>query len=207
MVAKETESELVTKAVGGDRAAMQQLLMTHMTAVARFAASRLPTSARDVIDPEDIVQQTFAEAFRSVSRFRQQEDSSFQSWLTAIASNKIMDAVKGLQRKKRGGQFKRVRRVVADETRSVNDLVHLLSGGGHTPSHSVAGHEAVQAVQNAISELPKEYQKAVQLRLLEGKSLAETAELMNRGPRAVQGLIDRAKKKMRAALGRLSMYE
>ena len=89
-------------------------------------------------------------------------------------------------------------------TNPVAELVNLLSGGSHTPSRSVAGHEAVQ---NAIGELPEEYRQAVQLRLLEGKSLDETAQLMNRGPRVVQGLSDRAKKKMRAALGHLSMYE
>ena len=207
MAARDPESELVAKAVAGDRVAIQQLLMAHMAAVSRFAANRLPASARDVIDPEDIVQQTFAQAFRSVSCFRQREDASFLSWLTAIAENKIMDAVKGLQRQKRGGTRQRVRQVATTDTHSVADLMDMLSGGGHTPSRSVAGHEAVQAVQNAIGELPEEYQQAVQLRLLEGRSLEETAQVMNRGPRAVQGLIDRAKKKMRAALGRLSMYE
>ena len=207
MTAQESESKLVAKAVAGDRVAIQQLLMTHMAAISRFAAHRLPASARDVVDPEDIVQQTFTEAFRSVSRFRPQEDASFLSWLIAIAEHKVMDTVKGLQRQKRGGTRQRIRQAAATDTHSVADLVNLLSGGGHTPSHSVAGHEAIQAVQHAIGELPQEYQQAVQLRLLEGKSLDETAELMNRGPRAVQGLIDRAKKKMRAALGRLSMYE
>ena len=207
MAAKDPESELVAKAIEGDRVAIQQLLMTHMAAVSRFAAGRLPAAARDVIDPEDIVQQTFTEAFRSVSRFRPQADASFLAWLTAIAENKVMDAVKGLQRQKRGGTRQRIRQVAATDTHSEADLVNLLSGGGHTPSRSVAGHEAVRAVQLAIGELPEEYQQAVQLRLLEGKSLDETAQLMNRGPRAVQGLIDRAKKKMRAALGRLSMYE
>ncbi len=128
-------------------------------------------------------------------------------WLTAIAENKIMDAVKGLQRQKRGGTRQRIRQVAATDSHSVAELVNLLSGGGHTPSRSVAGHEAVQAVQQAIGQLPEEYQQAVQLRLLEGKSLDETAQLMNRGPRAVQGLIDRAKKNMCAALGRLSIYE
>jgi RNA polymerase sigma-70 factor (ECF subfamily) len=206
MASHASESELVEKAIAGDRVAIQQLLMSHTPALTRFAASRLPKSVRDVVDPEDIVQQTFAQAFRSISEYRQQEGASFLSWLTAIAENKIMDTVKGLQREKRGGNRQRVRHV-ATESRSVADLVNLLSAGSHTPSRSVAGHEAVSAIQNAINDLPEEYRKAVQLRLLECKSLEETAQLMNRGPRAVQGLIDRAKKKMRAVLGRLSMYE
>ncbi len=65
----------------------------------------------------------------------------------------------------------------------------------------------MRAVQNTIAQLPEDYRHAVQLRLLEGRSLEEVAEAMDRTPRAVQGLIDRAKKKMRADLGRLSLYQ
>ena len=68
-------------------------------------------------------------------------------------------------------------------------------------------HEAIEAVHEAIDALPEEYRQAVRLRFLEGKSLEEIAELMGRSPRAVQGLVDRAKEKMRATLGRLSVYE
>ena len=45
-------------------------------------------------------------------------------------------------------------RHIATETRSVADLVNLLSAGTHTPSRSVARHEAVGAIQNAIDQLP-----------------------------------------------------
>ena len=41
---------------------------------------------------------------------------------------------------------------------------------------------------------------------LKCRTLEETAAVMNRSPRAVQGLLDRAKKKMRDAIGRLSLY-
>ena len=206
MASNPSESELVDKAVAGDCVAIQQLLVSSAPALSRFATSRLPMSVRDVVDPEDIVQQTFTQAFRSISQYRQQEGATFLSWLTGIAENKIMDTVKGLQREKRGGKRQRVRHV-ATESRSVADLVNLLSAGSHTPSRSVARHEVVGAIQKAIDELPEEYRRAVQFRLLECKSLEETAKLMNRSPRAIQRLIDRAKKKMRAALGRLSMYE
>ena len=65
---------------------------------------------------------------------------------------------------------------------------------------------AVEAVQNAIDELPSHYRQAVQLHLLEGKSLDEVSSIMNRGPRAIQGLVDRAKKKL-VAVHRESSFE
>jgi DNA-directed RNA polymerase specialized sigma24 family protein len=68
----------------------------------------------------------------------------------------------------------------------------------------MAGHEAVQ---NAFLELFEDYQQAVELKLHGGKSLDDNAKIMNCRPRAVQSLVDLAKKKMRAALVRLSMCE
>jgi RNA polymerase sigma factor (sigma-70 family) len=134
------------------------------------------------------------------------EPATFQAWLLGIADHVVKDTVKRHQRAKRGGEFHRVHRAKPTPSRSVADLVELLSADGHSPSYSVMGHEAVRAVQAAIASLPEDYGQAVQLRLLEGKSLEETAATMNCSPRAVQGLIDRAKNKMRAALGRLSNY-
>ena len=202
-----TEDELLTKAVGGDQVMLQKLLVAHAGAVSRYAARRMPPLLRERMDPEDIVQLTFVEVFRSIGRFRPQEAGTFQAWLLGIADHVIKDSVKGNQRVKRGGQFRRVRHAEPTPSRSLTDLVELLSAGGHSPSYSVMGHEAVQAVQQAIADLPEDYGKAVHLRLLEGKSLEETATALDCSPRAVQGLVDRAKKKMRAALGHLSNYK
>ena len=88
---------------------------------------------------------------------------------------------------------------------SLDDLVELLSAGSNSPSRSARRHEAVAAVRQAIDDLPDEYRTAVQLRYLDGLSLEEVAAQMQRSPRSVQGLLDRAREKMRAALDRLSL--
>jgi RNA polymerase sigma-70 factor (ECF subfamily) len=204
MTVRDRETELVAKSVAGDRVAIQQLLVSHGSRILTFVEKRLAGSVRDVIDPEDIVQQTFAQAYQSISRFRKDE-GTFLSWLTGIAENKVKDAIKTRQRDKRGGRWRRVREAATDSS-PAEDLVTLLSKG-HTPSVSAMNHEAVRAVRAAIDALPEEQRVAVQLRLLEGKHLDECAQIMNRSPRAVQGLVDRARKKLRATLGRLSKYE
>lgn len=199
------ELQLLSEAIDGNHAAMQQLLLAQSAEVARFIESRLPRKIRSTVDTDDILQQTFIDAIRSVKRFKPQQDGTFLGWLKLIAERRLQDSVKAAQRAKRGGDFNRVQRPKITQSHSIDDIVNLLSAGSHSPSKSVARHEAVHAVQVAIQRLPDDYRRAVELRLLEGRSLDETAAAMNRTPRAVQGLVDRAKRKMRAALARLSI--
>ena len=58
----------------------------------------------------------------------------------------------------------------------------------------------------AIAELPDDYRQVIQLRYLESKSIQETASIMERTEASVRSLTDRAKKKLREALGRISNY-
>lgn len=199
--------KLVADAISGDRIALQQLLLQHTSEVTRYVADRLPVSVQGVLDADDIVQQTFIEVFRSIRRFEPQSDGAFAGWLKAIALHRLQDAVKAFNRKKRGGDFRRLKQPDEAQSQSLVGLVELLSTGSHTPSKSVARHDAVQAVQQAIDDLPDDHRQAVQLRLIDGQSLEDVAAVIGRSPRAVQGLIDRAKKKLRAALDRLSLYE
>jgi len=198
------EADLIAKATSGDRIALQQLLLKHSARLTRHIGTKLPDSVRGVIDADDVLQQTFLDVFRDIERFEPGRDQSFVAWLKTIAAHRAQDMVKALKRVKRGGQHQRAG---ADRSASMNSLVAMLSAGSHTPSRSVARHEAVDAIERAIRDLPDEYGRAVQLRLIDGQSLEATAAQMNRSPRAIQGLVDRAKKKMRAALGRLSLYE
>ena len=147
----------IALAVSGDQAALQKLLVVQRAAVSRYVERKLPKLLRDDIDPDDVVQQTFVEVFRSISRFRLEESSSFQAWLMGIADNVIRDLVKRQKRVKRGGEFQRIRQARPTGSQSVADLVGLLSAGSHSPSRSVMGHEAVAALTQAIDDLPDDY--------------------------------------------------
>jgi DNA-directed RNA polymerase specialized sigma24 family protein len=71
----------------------------------------------------------------------------------------------------------------------------MLPATSHAASRSVARHEAVQAIQDAVDQLPDHFHQAVWSHLLEGTQLDEDAAIVNRSPRAVQGLVDRAQQK------------
>ena len=201
------EDALLSMAIGGDRAALHELLLEYYDVVTAHVARRLSKPIEGMPMREDIVQETFAQVIRDFEHFQRHGDQSFAAWLKKIAEHRIQDAIRRAERLKRGGGRQRIRAPIRPDQSSMADLVEQLSAGGHSPSSSAARHEAIAAVQAEIDALPADYGLAVRLRLLECRSLEETAAVMNRSPRAVQGLLDRAKKKMRDAIGRLSLYE
>lgn len=206
MFAGRAEQELIAKATSGDPLALERLLLIHYTGLSRRVAARLPTSLQGVVSVEDVLQETFIQVFRGIGNFRPRSDRSFSAWLKRVAENRLRDSVKALRRKKRGGGFRQVHVAADEHGSSVADLAEILSAGSHTPSRSIARREGIQAVQVAMAALPQHYRQAIRLRYLEGRSLNQVAEAMQRSPGAVRGLIDRAKEKMRAALGRSSLY-
>jgi RNA polymerase sigma-70 factor (ECF subfamily) len=203
---KTPEEELLRRAVAGEDLAVRQLFLPHLAHLSRMIGDKYPHLNEGMASVDDILQETLVHAYRQIQDFDPQK-ASLRTWLTKIADRRAMNAVRDAERVKRGGRHQRVGQAVAGEEESFHNLVELLSAGSHTASRSAMRHEAVQAVKEVIGDLPEDYQQAVRLCMIEGKTVKETAAIMERSPQSVRGLIDRAKNKMRAALGRLSRYE
>jgi len=76
---------LITAWRGGDEQAAAELVRRHARPLARFLAG---TGAPEA-ELDDLVQETFIRAFRSVDRFRGQ--CQFRTWLMAIGGNVLKD--------------------------------------------------------------------------------------------------------------------
>jgi RNA polymerase sigma-70 factor (ECF subfamily) len=199
-------AELIPRAVRGERAALERLLLDHFAPLTAHVARRMPASLQSVVGVEDIVQSTFTNVFQSIEQYELRNDATFLSWLLAIAENQLRDAVRAHKRKKRGGDRIRVQDVPAEEQSSEVQLLDILIGPDHTPSRSAARREGMQAIRTALAGLPEEYRRAIELRYFDGYSLEETAILMDRTTGAVRGLVDRARRQIRESLGRASHY-
>ena len=79
------DTELISRAAGGDPAAFQLLVEQHRAMVYRVAYQ----FAGNHHDAEDITQDVFIKVYRSLPRFRQ--DSQFTSWIYRIAMNACID--------------------------------------------------------------------------------------------------------------------
>lgn len=78
------EAALIDDARRGDRAAFGELVRMHQRAVFAFVAS----SVRDPDTVNDLAQETFLNAFRSLAGFR--GESAFRTWLFGIARNRVL---------------------------------------------------------------------------------------------------------------------
>lgn len=197
------EMALVQAAQGGDREAMGELLMMHAAALTRRLAPRVPPSLERVASVDDILQQAFADAYRDIAKFQPRGSGSFFAWLQTIAENRLLNAIKAAQRQKRGGgrsQFDPPPTALS----SVRDLLSQVAGSAATASANAVQDEAVQALNIAIAELSDDYAEVIRLRYIAGLSIDETADAMNRTPNAIRSLTDRAKKRLRETMVRLS---
>jgi len=202
MAGQESEHDLIARAVAGDGVALGELLVVHYEPLCRHISARLPTHLARVLAVDDIMQQTFAAAFTSIGHLEGHSAGSFAVWLRTIAENQLRDAVDALTAQKRGGG----RRPVTARASALVHLASLLSDRADTPQRKVARREAVAAVNLGLDELPSAQRQAVHLHHFDGKTLEQTAAVMNRSPDAVRGLLQRAKDALRGALGRSSRW-
>lgn len=79
------DSELISRAAGGDPTAFQALVERHRSMVYRVAYQ----FAGNHHDAEDIAQEVFIKVYRSLDRFRQ--DAQLSSWMYRIVMNACID--------------------------------------------------------------------------------------------------------------------
>jgi RNA polymerase sigma-70 factor, ECF subfamily len=84
----ESTPELVRRCIDGDAFAFEQLVREHMNTVLGLAYNYVGNFST----AEDIAQETFVQAFQSLSNLRDVE--RFKIWLLKIARNKCIDAIR-----------------------------------------------------------------------------------------------------------------
>jgi len=198
------ETDLIRKAVGGDRDALERLLLAYYDRLGRRLARRIPDTLRAVTSEEDVLQQTFISAFDAIGSFRPTGRWSFYRWIVTIAEHRLQDAIRAHRAAKRGGGRAAVG--AGEDGNEYDDLIDLLAGPRRTPSQSVARHEAVHAVHTAMESMPPDYAEALALRYVRGLPVSEVAETMQRTERAVHNLCYRGLRELHVVLGASSAY-
>ncbi len=193
---------LIHKAVAGDTEALSALLREHGPAVE--SALSIDPIWQAALEPADVMQVTYLDAFFRIQSFDVDGAASFATWLRRIAENNLKDAIRGLSRQKRPQPRNRVMPVnLAD---SMVELFDLLGGTSSTPSRQVGRQELCSILDSAISGLPDDYSRVIRLYDLEGAPIGDVAAALGRSPGAVHMLRARAHDQLRVALGSASIF-
>jgi RNA polymerase sigma-70 factor (ECF subfamily) len=179
---------------------LQIRLMERADGLHTYVERRIPSRLRRVITPEDVLQEVWIAAFRTVSAFKTDSPDAVDRWLMTIARSKLISAVRHARCLCRDGG-REVGPSVPDHSGSYLALFSRLTVAGRTPSSEEAACDAVRAVQIALSAMQPDYQQAITLRHIEGRTHGEVATVMNRTTGAVNSLLHRGMLELRERLG------
>lgn len=190
---------LLDKARAGDVQALAALLEKLTPELRRRVGSKMSGPWRSLVDEDDILQVTFMEACTRLDKFTGGGASGFLAWLTRMAENNRIDAVRALEGAKRPAPSKRV--TAQSHEDSAQALIELLGVTSTTPSRQAAKGEAARLLDVALAALPTDYEKVIRLYDLKQLPAADVAKEMGRSEGAVFMLRARAHERLKEVLG------
>jgi RNA polymerase sigma-70 factor (ECF subfamily) len=176
---------LLAAARGGDKDALEALLLRYQPRVYRFGMKM----CGDPEDAKDVLQETLLAMARGVRDFR--GASSLSTWLYTIARSFCI--------KKR-----RHRRFAPDKQQSLDAVLAdegvQLPDPRPGPEEDLAGRQVEAVLARAIAALDPMYREVLVLRDIEGLTAPEVAEVLSIGVDAVKSRLHRARLAVRAAI-------
>jgi RNA polymerase sigma-70 factor (ECF subfamily) len=176
--------DLVDAAQHGDSSAFGLLYDRYVDVVYRYVLFRL--GDRDLA--EDVTSETFLRALRRITSVSYQ-GRDVGAWFVTIARNLILDHVKS-------SRFRL--EVVTDEVTEPGAA--LFSGVGVQapvgPEQQVISRATRTELLRCVAELGEDQRECIILRFMQGLSVAETAEIMQRNDGAIKALQHRAVRRL-----------
>jgi RNA polymerase sigma factor (sigma-70 family) len=95
----ETTVELLNRVKAGDDAARERLVARCIPPLRRWARGRLPSYARDMLDTEDLVQESVLAALGRIEGFEARREGALQAYLRQALANRIKDVIRYKRRR------------------------------------------------------------------------------------------------------------
>lgn len=175
------ETELISKAKKGDETAFYQLVQANKRQVRATVIGMLGDSAI----ADDVAQEVFIRFYKSLANFK--GDAKLSSYLTRIAINLSLNEIKRQKRNRKWFSF-----LQKDEyTLQIEDK-----------SANPEKQDTKDLVQQALQLLEPDFRTIVVLRMMEGYSTKETAEILQIPMGTVGSRLLRAQKKLKKILSK-----
>lgn len=170
------EATLVAAVGSGDGAAFRLLMARHLGSIVAVARRML----RDDAEAEDVAQEAFLRLWRS-SGTLEIGPAGIRPWLRRVVSNLCLDRVRGQGRV-----------TVVEELPEVPEPAKQLAG--------LESQDTQRRVETAMQKLPDRQRLALTLFHFEGLSQIEIGQVMGVSDEAVESLLGRARRQLKAEL-------
>lgn len=174
------ETELISRAKEGDLSAYEQLVRDHQGLALRVAYLVVREHSR----AEDVVQEAFVKAHRSLGRF--DGSKPFRPWILRIVRNEALNHLRG------EGRREQVALRVAGQA---------MGDAAPSPETEALRREEQTRVLAALDLLPDRLRDVVSARFLLGLNETETAHLLRIPRGTVKSRTARGLERMRLELG------
>ena len=161
--AVESTFDLVEQAKSGDRDALDRLFARYLPPLRRWASGRLPRWTRDLMDTDDLVQETVFRAVKRIDRFESRHEGALQAYLRQAIVNRIRDEVRRSKR-----------------TPAATELDENASDGGASPLEAAIGAEALERYEAALARLRPEEREAIVARVEMEGSYQDVAQALGK---------------------------
>lgn len=149
------------------------------------------------LDTSDIVQQTILQAHAAQSQFRGRTDAEKLAWLRVILANVL--TAEGRKYQSLARDLTREQSLESVLALSSSRLESLVADQSSPSQHAVRC-EALLCLATALTQLPADQRRVVELHHLSGLTIAEVADAIGRTRPAVVGLLFRGLKGLRHRL-------
>lgn len=180
---------ILRAACDGDDQAWAEILY-HYQAMMRLALDRAGISPelRQRLDPEDVMQQALIRAHRELPRAMPLDQEAFTAWLLRVTLRSLEDRVRFHYRE---------RRTPRAEARGLTNYVP--ADRGERPDDAASRVETWLQLLAAVSTLPRQDQRMVLWKVVEGHSHEAIASALGTTTMQVRGRLQRALAKLVAA--------
>ncbi len=167
--------EILARAQGGDRSAAMVLIERAAPAVRRWARGRLPESARNDADTEDVVQDAVLRTLKGITNFQHRTVGGLQAYLRTSVINRIRDLIRD-----------RGRRGIPEEFH--DDVADSMP----SPLETAIMHENLDRFLTALQRLKPADRQVIVWRVELGYSVDEIAARLSKSKAAAGMTVTRA---------------
>lgn len=158
-----SDSELINLYIGGDESALRTLILRYEQQIFTYILS----SVKNRELAEDLFQDTFIKVINTLRTGGYKDEGKFPQWVTRIANNLKID------------YYRKEQRLPLFESNGEFNIFDTLGVEDPSVEQKLIQEQIYRDIQSLLQYLPEEQKEVIEMRIYQGISFKEIAEMTN----------------------------